>query len=125
MTRCRHHHLASLLIDPLNNRDLLIATRFPTWCARHPRKVVWLMHQHRQAYELFGTAYSDFTAHDDHAERLVDEMQGEGAAFWAPRRRQEALQLAGQAKRLGLIDLQSFGDLLSIGVDRLDPRVKR
>jgi len=41
--------------------DLLIGTRFPTWCARHPRKVVWLIHQHRAAYELFGTPYSDFT----------------------------------------------------------------
>ena len=41
--------------------DMLIATRFPTWCARHPRKVVWLIHQHRAAYELFGTPYSDFT----------------------------------------------------------------
>jgi glycosyltransferase involved in cell wall biosynthesis len=41
--------------------DLLIATRFPTYFARHPRKVVWLMHQHRPAYELHGTPYSDFT----------------------------------------------------------------
>jgi len=45
--------------------DLLIATRFPTWCARHPRKVVWLMHQHRAAYELFGTPFSDFTSTED------------------------------------------------------------
>jgi glycosyltransferase involved in cell wall biosynthesis len=41
--------------------DVLIATRFPTWFARHPRKVVWLIHQHRAAYELFETPYSDFT----------------------------------------------------------------
>ena len=41
--------------------DMMIATRFPTWCARHPRKVVWLIHQHRAAYELFGTPFSDFT----------------------------------------------------------------
>ena len=41
--------------------DLLIATRFPTYCARHPRKVAWLIHQHRAAYELCGTEYSDFT----------------------------------------------------------------
>ena len=41
--------------------DMLIATRFPTWFARHPRKVVWLIHQHRAAYELFGTPYTDFT----------------------------------------------------------------
>jgi glycosyltransferase involved in cell wall biosynthesis len=41
--------------------DVLIATRFPTWFARHPRKRLWLIHQHRAAYELFGTPYSDFT----------------------------------------------------------------
>lgn len=40
--------------------DLLIATRFPSYCARHPHKVVWLIHQHRAAYELCGTPYSDF-----------------------------------------------------------------
>lgn len=42
--------------------DVLIATRFPTYFARHHRKVVWLMHQHRPAYELHGTPHSDFTA---------------------------------------------------------------
>jgi glycosyltransferase involved in cell wall biosynthesis len=44
--------------------DLLIATRFPTYFARHPRKVAWVIHQHRAAYELCGTPYSDF-AHDE------------------------------------------------------------
>jgi glycosyltransferase involved in cell wall biosynthesis len=46
--------------------DLLIATRFPTYFARHPRKVAWVIHQHRAAYELCGTAFSDFehTEHD-------------------------------------------------------------
>jgi len=42
--------------------DAVIATRFPTWFVRHPRKIVWLIHQHRAAYELFGTPYSDFSA---------------------------------------------------------------
>jgi glycosyltransferase involved in cell wall biosynthesis len=45
--------------------DVLIATRFPTWYARHPRKVVWLIHQHRAAYDLYGTPYSDFTSSED------------------------------------------------------------
>jgi glycosyltransferase involved in cell wall biosynthesis len=40
--------------------DLLIATKFPTYLARHPRKVCWLVHQHRAAYELAHTPYSDF-----------------------------------------------------------------
>src|SRR5688500_5861886 len=41
--------------------DLAIGTRFPTYFARHPRKVTWLIHQYRAAYELAGTPYSDFT----------------------------------------------------------------
>jgi glycosyltransferase involved in cell wall biosynthesis len=47
--------------------DLLIATRFPTYFARHPRKVAWVIHQHRAAYELCGTEFSDF----QHTERDV------------------------------------------------------
>jgi glycosyltransferase involved in cell wall biosynthesis len=42
--------------------DLVIATRFPSYAVRHPRKVVWLIHQFRQIYELAGTQYSDFGA---------------------------------------------------------------
>ena len=42
--------------------DAVIATRFPSYAARHPRKVVWLIHQYRQAYDQLGTPYSDFTA---------------------------------------------------------------
>lgn len=40
--------------------DLVIATKFPTYFARHPNKVAWLLHQYRAAYELCGTVYSDF-----------------------------------------------------------------
>ena len=47
--------------------DLVIATKFPTYFARHPRKVAWLIHQYRAAYELAGTPYSDFA----HTERDV------------------------------------------------------
>jgi glycosyltransferase involved in cell wall biosynthesis len=41
--------------------DLVIATRFPSYLIKHPNKVVWLIHQLRQAYDLLGTRYSDFT----------------------------------------------------------------
>jgi glycosyltransferase involved in cell wall biosynthesis len=63
--------------------DLLVGTKFPTYFARHPRKVVWLVHQHRAAYELVDTPYSDF-AHEEGdvalRERLIGldrEMLGE------------------------------------------------
>jgi len=42
--------------------DAVIATRFPTYATRHPNKVVWLIHQYRQAYDQYGTPYSDLTA---------------------------------------------------------------
>jgi glycosyltransferase involved in cell wall biosynthesis len=42
--------------------DAVIATRFPSYALRHPNKVVWLIHQYRQAYDQFGTAYSDLTS---------------------------------------------------------------
>jgi glycosyltransferase involved in cell wall biosynthesis len=41
--------------------DAVIATKFPSYFVRHPAKVTWLIHQYRAAYELCGTAYSDFT----------------------------------------------------------------
>ena len=41
--------------------DLVIPTKFPSFLARHPRKVAWLFHQHREAYDLFGTSYCSFT----------------------------------------------------------------
>jgi glycosyltransferase involved in cell wall biosynthesis len=37
--------------------DLVIATKFPTYAARHRNKVLWLVHQHRQCYELEGGAF--------------------------------------------------------------------
>ncbi len=39
--------------------DAVIATRFPSYLVRHPNKVVWLMHQYRQAYDLYGTKYCE------------------------------------------------------------------
>jgi glycosyltransferase involved in cell wall biosynthesis len=40
--------------------DLLIATKFPSYAVRHSNKVVWLVHQFRQAYELDGTPLGQF-----------------------------------------------------------------
>lgn len=41
--------------------DLVIPTKFPSFLVRHPRKVAWLFHQHREVYDLYGTAYCSFT----------------------------------------------------------------
>jgi glycosyltransferase involved in cell wall biosynthesis len=40
--------------------DVVIATNFPSYYIRHPRKVVWLFHQHRVAYDAVDSEWSDF-----------------------------------------------------------------
>jgi glycosyltransferase involved in cell wall biosynthesis len=40
--------------------DLVIATKFPSYAIRHPNKVVWLVHQFRQAYELDRAEFGQF-----------------------------------------------------------------
>jgi glycosyltransferase involved in cell wall biosynthesis len=40
--------------------DLVVATKFPSYVVRHPNKVVWLLHQFRQAYELDRTELGQF-----------------------------------------------------------------
>jgi glycosyltransferase involved in cell wall biosynthesis len=40
--------------------DLVIATKFPSYAIRPPNKVVWLVHQFRQAYELDRADYGQF-----------------------------------------------------------------
>ncbi len=40
--------------------DLLITTKFPSYMANHPNKVLWLVHQFRQAYDLYETPISGF-----------------------------------------------------------------
>ena len=45
--------------------DLVIGTKFPSYLVQHPKKVVWLFHQFRQAYDMHGTGFAQF-ADDAH-----------------------------------------------------------
>jgi glycosyltransferase involved in cell wall biosynthesis len=56
--------------------DLVIATKFPSYAIRHSNKVVWLVHQFRQAYELDGTDLSQFgdTAEERATRRAVQRL---------------------------------------------------
>jgi glycosyltransferase involved in cell wall biosynthesis len=38
--------------------DLVIPTKFPSYLVRHHRKVAWVFHQYREAYDLLGTEHS-------------------------------------------------------------------
>jgi glycosyltransferase involved in cell wall biosynthesis len=52
--------------------DLVIATKFPSYYARHSRKSLWLVHQHRAIYDLYGSRYSDFS--DDPRDEQLRRM---------------------------------------------------
>jgi glycosyltransferase involved in cell wall biosynthesis len=54
--------------------DLVIATKFPSYGIRHPNKVVWLVHQFRQAYDFDRTEFGQFSERPaDRAVRLAVE----------------------------------------------------
>ena len=54
--RIPEHILACRLFDLTQasgeDIDVLIGLKFPAYYIKHPEKVLWLFHQHRQAYEL-------------------------------------------------------------------------
>jgi glycosyltransferase involved in cell wall biosynthesis/SAM-dependent methyltransferase len=62
------HIVAGSLLDvtAFNNApiDLAIGLKFPAYLARHPRKAYWLVHQHRQAYDMWDAGTSDLLHQD-------------------------------------------------------------
>jgi glycosyltransferase involved in cell wall biosynthesis len=48
--------------------DAVVGLKFPAYLVEHERKIVWLMHQHRTAYELWDHPdYADLSRQDDGA----------------------------------------------------------
>jgi glycosyltransferase involved in cell wall biosynthesis len=52
------HMLAARLVR-IANVDRVVALKFPAYYVPHENKVLWLLHQFRQAYDLWGTPYQD------------------------------------------------------------------
>lgn len=46
----------------LINVDHVIALKFPAYLIRHPHKTLWLLHQYRQAYDLFDAGQTNIPA---------------------------------------------------------------
>lgn len=55
---------------------LVIATKFPSYYAKHPKKSLWLVHQHRPLYDLYGGNFGDFT--DDPRDEATRRMLMDG-----------------------------------------------
>ncbi len=54
--------------------DLVISTKFPSYFVSHPNKVLWLIHQYRQIYDLFHTKYSEFDSRSRKDMRMRDSL---------------------------------------------------
>lgn len=52
------HMLAARLVR-LANVDRAVALKFPAYYVPHDNKVLWLLHQFRQVYDLWGTSFQD------------------------------------------------------------------
>jgi glycosyltransferase involved in cell wall biosynthesis len=61
--------VASKLMDISNfngmNIDKVIALKFPMWLIPHPDMSLWILHQHRAAYDLWDSSMSDLAAMPD------------------------------------------------------------
>ena len=64
-----NHIVASRLFDLEHSWagkiDLCIGLKFPAYYIPHSNKVVWALHQHRAAYDLFDTEYSNLKSNED------------------------------------------------------------
>jgi glycosyltransferase involved in cell wall biosynthesis len=118
--------------------DLVIATKFPSYAVRHANKVVWLLHQFRQAYELDGTELGQFGRDpaDRATRRAVHRLDrvalGEARAVFATSRNvaerlRRALDVQAEVLPHPPQELdyrcESYGDFV-LTVNRLD-RAKR
>ena len=54
--------------------DGVITTKFPSYLVRHQNKVVWLLHQHRTAYDLTSTEFDDLTPYGKIGEIVRDKI---------------------------------------------------
>lgn len=56
--------------------DLVISTKFPSYYVSHPKKSLWLVHQHRPLYDLYASRFSDIS--DDPRDEQLRQMLVEG-----------------------------------------------
>ena len=107
--------------------ELVIATKFPSYAVRHPNKVVWLLHQFRQAYELDRTELGQFgeSAEERATRRAVQRLDrvalGEARKVFATSR--NVPEVMPHPPQELPYRTESYDDFV-LSVDRLD-RAKR
>jgi glycosyltransferase involved in cell wall biosynthesis/SAM-dependent methyltransferase len=78
--------------------DLAICLKFPAYLMRHPNKVHWILHQHRQSYDLWDSGHSDLF--DDENGKFVRDAVRESDNVELRGARRVFANSANVAKRL-------------------------
>lgn len=67
--KIHEHLLACRLLDVTESNgvpvDRVIGLKFPAYHIRHPNKVLWVLHQYRSAFEMWGSRFCDLSVHED------------------------------------------------------------
>ena len=116
--------------------DAVICLKYPSYVVRHPRKIVWLIHQYRQVYDLLGTPYSDVgdtpadRAFVQQVRRLDNRALGEAVAIYANAQNTanrlahfnglQATALYHPPQYVGRYRCDAYGDAI-VTVSRQDP----
>lgn len=59
---CIYSEMLACRMMRLGEADLVIALKFPAYLIPHPNKVLWLVHQYRQAYDMWDSGHSNIPA---------------------------------------------------------------
>lgn len=81
--------------------DLMIGLKFPAYLIQHPNPVYWILHQHRQAYDMWESGTSDLL-HQSHglaAKQLIETEDREAFARTAAPIFANSRNVAGRLER--------------------------
>lgn len=88
--RIEEHIVAARLMDQEwswgGKADLFIGLKFPAYYMPHPNKVIWALHQHRAAYDLFDTEFSNIK-NDPEGRRVKSVIQRADNTYLAQAKR--------------------------------------
>ncbi|PQO38823.1 glycosyl transferase family 1 [Blastopirellula marina] len=65
----------------LSNTDHVIALKFPAYLIRHPNKTLWVLHQYRQAYDLYEAGTTNLVGSEgDQIRQVIKKADAEAFA---------------------------------------------
>jgi glycosyltransferase involved in cell wall biosynthesis len=101
--RILDHMLACRLLDLTESEgkpiDLVIGLKFPAYLMEHPNKVLWVIHQHRQAYELWDDQLGGDLIHHANGLQVREAIRAADKTF-IPKARAVFAESRNVAKRL-------------------------